>query len=287
MGSKYYKCYNGNTIIKIKLKEKLLEYITQTDNVIKFLKQIKPELHEKYVNAFTKRLSDVVKDYQIHQKSVNIKALVSETTYLKTNEKLAELVIQFILKHLSLPEQYRIEQEEIELTSMNRVFALERLSYYRVKAFEDVLGKEDGIKLYTEVLIFVIREMKKGMKSNPKRTIKSANKGAIEYWCEEGVGDFAFAFLDDDQCVYRFDTCVTHEALKDLNDPDIAYYASCYIGDIEEWNKGKTIYMRRIQTLHHAEFCDELYWDSRVHKEPPKQPTLEFTKNIAQEVKEK
>ncbi|MHA1187366.1 MAG: L-2-amino-thiazoline-4-carboxylic acid hydrolase [Candidatus Heimdallarchaeota archaeon] len=287
MGSKYHKCYNENTIIKIKLKEKTLEFVTQTDNILKFLKQIKPEIHEKYVTAFTKRLNDIVEEYQISKESINIKALVSETSYLKDNEKLAELVIRFVFKHLSLPERYKIDKEEIELRSIDRVLALERLSYYRVKAFEDVLGKEEGIKLYTEVVILVVKEMKQKMKSNPKTTIKSANKGAIEYWCEEGIADFTFEILDDGQCIYRFDTCVTHEALKDLNDPDIAYYASCYIGDIEEWNKGKTICMRRTQTLHHADFCDELYWDSRVHKEPPKQPSLEFTKNIAQEVKEK
>ncbi|NPE08965.1 MAG: hypothetical protein GNW80_11845 [Asgard group archaeon] len=69
------------------------------------------------------------------------------------------------------------------------------------------------------------------------------------------------------------------EALKHHNDPDIAYIASCYIGDIAEWNEGEYIHLRRTQTLHHAVFCDELYWDTRVHDNPV-QPSLEFTKNI-------
>jgi hypothetical protein len=79
--------------------------------------------------------------------------------------------------------------------------------------------------------------------------------------------------------LFRFDRCLTHEALRDLNDPDIAYLASCYIGDAEEFNPGRTRYVRRTQTLHHGDFCDELYWDVDFHTDP-EQPSLEFTRML-------
>ncbi len=79
--------------------------------------------------------------------------------------------------------------------------------------------------------------------------------------------------------LYRFDNCLTHEALRDLNDPDIAYLASCYVGDAEEFNTGRTRYLRRTQTLHHGDFCDELYWDVDFHTDP-EQPSLEFTRML-------
>jgi len=80
-----------------------------------------------------------------------------------------------------------------------------------------------------------------------------------------GLADFVVAAFDDDKILYRFDRCLTPEALKDFGDPDFAYLCSCYIGDAEGFNAGKTIHLRRTQTLHHGDFCDELYWDSHVH----------------------
>ncbi|MFX0096014.1 MAG: hypothetical protein ACFFBD_30020, partial [Candidatus Hodarchaeota archaeon] len=96
-----------------------------------------------------------------------------------------------------------------------------------------------------------------------------------------GLGDFTAAILDDNMILYRFDSCLTHEALKDLNDPDFAYLCSCYKGDVEGFNY-KNHYLRRTQTLHHGDFCDELYWNPHVHSDP-KQPPLEFTRKLGKE----
>ncbi|MGC9778022.1 MAG: hypothetical protein HZR80_02130 [Candidatus Heimdallarchaeota archaeon] len=40
--------------------------------------------------------------------------------------------------------------------------------------------------------------------------------------------------------------------------------------------------MRRTQTLHHGDFCDELYWNNVVHPNA-EQPSLEFTKKLGKE----
>jgi hypothetical protein len=37
--------------------------------------------------------------------------------------------------------------------------------------------------------------------------------------------------------------------------------------------------MRRTQTLHHAPFCDELYWNNYVHPNT-EHPSLEFIEKI-------
>ena len=110
------------------------------------------------------------------------------------------------------------------------------------------------------------------------------HKNAVNYWCEIGLADFASCVLDDYKIVYRFDSCITHEALKDLNDPDIAYLCSCYIGDVSSYHWNDTTPFRRTQTLHHGDFCDELYWNRYVYSNP-EQPSLEFTRNIGKEMK--
>ncbi|NHJ41220.1 MAG: hypothetical protein FK731_14405 [Asgard group archaeon] len=285
MTEKYYKCYNAETIIKIDPAKFILDEIKTTDLVLRFLSEINIELVSNYVSALKKRLEKEVDKFTIDTESLNFKSIENEISKLKQNDELTKLVIHYIAKSLKLPEDSKIASEIIEVTNYNRAFALERSSYYRVKAFTDILNKEKGIELYTKILGKIVTERHSKGKPNAEDTIKSANKSTIKQWCNDGIVDFTFTFIDDNQAIYRFDKCVTHEVLKDLNDPDVAYIASCFIGDIPEFNQGRIIHLRRTQTLHHADFCDELYWDSREFKKPPKQPTIEFTKNIGKEIK--
>ncbi|NHJ49061.1 MAG: hypothetical protein FK733_14840 [Asgard group archaeon] len=285
MTEKYFKCYNGDAIVKTNPAELILKQIKTTDSVLRFLSEINTGLVEKYTNALIKRLENEVGKYSTDTGSLSFKSIESEISNLKQNDKLTNLVIRYITKSLKLPENTEIASEAIEITNYNRAFASERISYYRVKAFTEILGKEKGIELYTKILGKIITEMYSKTKPNEKITIKPHNEGAVKYWSKIGLGDFTFRFIDDNQCIYRFDKCITHEVLKELNDPDVAYIASCFFGDIPEFNSGRIIHMRRTQTLHHADFCDELYWDSREFKEPPEQPSLEFTRKIGKNKK--
>jgi hypothetical protein len=279
MKEKYYKCYNAESIVEFDPVERMKNHIKRTDSIITNLKKIRKDILANYIEAFSKRLIVEIKEYNIDSSSL-ITEIKNELRFVKTDEKLTKLVIRYMAKEMEIPDSSKIESKEAKFKILSWTKAFERLSYFRVKAFTDILGKEKGIELYTELLGLYVKEMKENSKINEKHTVKSRNEGAVKRWCEEGIADFTFTFIDDNQVLYRFDKCITHEALKDLNDPDIAYIASCYMGDIKEWNEGDIIHLKRTQTLHHGDFCDELYYDTRVHKKPPKQPTLEFSKSI-------
>lgn len=279
MEEKYYKCYNAEAIMEFNPADRIKDAIKRTDDIIKYIVELRNGVTPDYVEALIKRLFVEVNDYNVDTKSFSLKTIEKDLTHLKHGELLTKLVIRFMARNFGITKGSKIKSEKAEFTTLNRAKAMEGLSYFRVKAFEDVLGKEEGIKLYSKILGLIVKEMKKTQKINEKDTVKSRNEGAAKRWCEEGVGDFTFILFDDNKVIYRFDRCVTHEALKHHNDPDIAYIASCYIGDIEEFNEDEYIYLRRTQTLHHADFCDELYWDTRVY-DNPKQPSLEFTRKI-------
>ncbi|MBE0525653.1 MAG: L-2-amino-thiazoline-4-carboxylic acid hydrolase [Candidatus Thorarchaeota archaeon] len=177
---------------------------------------------------------------------------------------------------------------ETEVTGFNDACESERIMYYLAKAGADVVGDENSIEFWKKVVALRLRndriEYEKQIKEREKAgkkpitMIENSNR-SIKRWTEIGLGDFTRMIMDDHKILYRFDRCVTHEVLKDLNDPEYAYICSCYIGDAPEYNYGNQ-FLRRTQTLHHGCFCDELYWDSRFHKNP-EQPSLEFTKNLA------
>ena len=135
-----------------------------------------------------------------------------------------------------------------------------------------------------------MRELSSNIKikkpKNPKKvTILDLNKRYIESWCKSGLVDFTSCIIDDYKVVYRFDKCLTPEALKDYKDPDIAYLSSCYLVDIPEFNESKIIHLRRTQTLHHADFCDEFYWNNYVYPDE-EQPSLEFVETMGKDLEE-
>ncbi|MGC9780660.1 MAG: hypothetical protein HZR80_15565 [Candidatus Heimdallarchaeota archaeon] len=279
MEEKYYKCYNADALLGFNPVDRIRDHIKRTDSIIKYLIELQKDVAPDYVEALVKRLLSLINDYKIDTNSFNLKAIAKELSYLKQGDLLTDLIIRYIAKELGLPEKSKIKSESAEFTNLSRAKAFEGFSYYRVKAFTDILGKKDGIKLYSKILSLIVKDMNNSMKINENDIIKARGERSVKRWCKVGAGDFCFKIFDDNKILYRFDKCVTHEALKSFNDPDVAYIASCFIGDIEEYNVSDFIHLRRTQTLHHGDFCDELYWDSRVHNNP-EQPSLEYARKI-------
>ncbi|MHA2232996.1 MAG: L-2-amino-thiazoline-4-carboxylic acid hydrolase [Candidatus Hodarchaeales archaeon] len=280
---------NPNARVEINLNNLLQQYFDRTDQIVKHLRELRPEITSKYLSALTGRLIEATKDFTIATSLFDLKAIVADLKDLKEHQDLQILILQFVAKQLDLSQELPPGQEKIEVMSLNRIKSLERLAYHRTKALTEVLGDEQGIPLWKEIterLIAAdkikyernIREMME--QGKPLPTSDEIRKSSIKTWTKMGLADFTVASLDDDTTLYRFDRCLTHEALKDFEDPDIAYLCSCYIGDAEGFNfKSRHRHLRRTQTLHHGDFCDELYWDPLVCTNPD-QPSLEFTRQL-------
>ena len=77
----------------------------------------------------------------------------------------------------------------------------------------------------------------------------------------------------------KFDRCVSHEAMKHVEDQELAYYVVCYPGARLLEYTHENIRMRRTQTLFTAEFCDEFRWDKH-REENPEQPSHEISRKL-------
>jgi hypothetical protein len=284
MEEKYYKCYKADAIVEFNPADRMRNAVKRTDDIIKYIVELRNGVAPDYVEALIKRMLKEVNGYTVDTKSVSLNKIKKDLTQLKQGDLLTNLVIRYMAMKLEIPKDSKIPSKKAEFTNFNQAMAHEGMNYYRVKAFEDVLGKKEGIKLYTDVLKLIVKEMRSKEEPNEKDTVKSRGERAVNWWCKSGVGDFTFKIYDENKIIYRFDKCVTHEVLKHHNDPDIAYIASCFIGDIDEWNEGEFIHLKRTQTLHHADFCDELYWDTRAH-DNPEIPSLDFTRKIGKDKK--
>lgn len=279
--------YNAEAKTKVSFNEYMKSNFEQTDSIIKYFNQLKPGKIDNYLQAFEKRLSDEITKFTFNSELFDIGSINPNLTILNKYPRLVKTIGSFICKLLELPKDLNSTEEKIEIRYFNVRKASCRLSYYRVKAIEDILGKEEATNLYKEIVGCLIKEQKE---QNPPERHKDprtvtridSRERILKRYRELGIGDFTLVIYDDFKEFYKFDRCVVHEVLKDLNDPDIAYLSSCYNRDHPSSNEGHTIIMRKTQTLHHSDFCDELYWNNVVHPDT-EQPSLEFAKKLGKE----
>ncbi len=264
--------------------------LERVDSITKFLKLIKLEDLDLYISNLKDMFNEIVGNYNFDTEAFNWRLIRKDFELLQNFPNLEKLIFLYICKTLRLPGSYASVQGEIELSFIDWFKALRRIPYYLVRTLADTYGKEKGIEIYKQIVPYYLKELKSKNENEKPEDPKSVkildmNKKQTEAWCECGMADFALCIFDDYKVVYRFDSCLTHEVLKEFNDPDIAYLSSCYLSDHLEYNIGKIIRLRRVQTLHHAKFCDELYWNNYVHPDT-EQPSLEFTKNIGKDLEE-
>ncbi len=284
-----YSFYNKEAKSKIKLNEFIKKCFKQTDSVIKYFKKLKADRLDEYLLTFQKRLKTDIKDSHYNFNIFDLDEIEKNLAILQNYPELEEAMINFICKLLELPEDLGTSKEEFNILYFNIRKAEGHLSYYRVKAIEDLLGKEECTKVYKQVVEYLIKEMKEhDTREKPENPMKITRLESREFILKQysklGVADFTLGIYDDYKEIYRFDKCIVHEVLKVFNDPDIAYLSSCYLRDSPSNNEGYTIHMRRKQTLHHSGFCDELYWNNYVHPNT-EQPSLDFTKMLGKKEK--
>jgi len=288
---KNYRVFNPDALVELDISETIKQAFARTDQILVHVGTIRPEVTAEYSLALKMRLLDVVQDASVDSSSFELGDMSDGLEPLKDHLGLQDLIFRFVGMHLELAQDYQLRPDEtVQVTSLNHAKAFERLSYHRTKACADVLGDEQGVQLWKAVVARLLEDEKieyerakqeRVERGEDEPTSAEIIERAIKRWTEIGLGDFTVVVFDDSKTLYRFDSCLTHEALKDSNDPDFAYLCSCYIGDAEGYNFCNR-YLRRTQTLHHGDFCDELYWDPRVYHDP-RQPSLEFTQKLGKE----
>ena len=287
MEIKECKFYNSNAKREIVFKDYVRNNIKNTDSGIKFFNKLNSDKTTGYLQAFEKRLVKVIDDFKFNVDLFDFESLNQELSILNEYPELEAIISNFLCKLLELPKDLNSIEEKISLRYYNIAKGLRHLNYYRVKAIEDIFGKEEATRLYKEIVGYLIEEEKKlnppKIFDDPKKATRIGSRERIlKQYREFGVGDFTIVIYDDYKELYKFDRCITHEVLKEFNDPDIAYLSSCYYRDHPNSNEGHTIIMRKTQTLHHKSFCDELYWNNVVHPNA-EQPSLKFVEKLGNE----
>ncbi|MHA1126755.1 MAG: hypothetical protein ACTSO7_15530 [Candidatus Heimdallarchaeota archaeon] len=284
METRICKCYNPIAEIEFEPNAFIQQQFGSMNSTLKYLTELKPDFVEKYVQHLITRIKNAITSLEKKDGFYDFPANEENFEFLDKYPELREVTREFLLMHLNPLKKSPNDDKKFIVFGLNDSMAFRRISYHRVKSFAELLGKEEGLKLYTKIVTLTIEEF---VKKNPQKSdivFSDRLNKSIENWCKIGMADFVCGNIDKHMTIFRFDSCYAHETLKEFNDPDIAYAASCYASDLPVFNKGRIIKLRRTQTLHHGAFCDELYWDSRVH-DNPEQPSLDYTRKIGGENK--
>ena len=266
----------------------VMQQLERVDSITRIFKSIKEQDIDLYILKLTEKFNELVREYNFNREAFDWDEMRTNTEFLTNYPELEQQIFLYTVKTLQLPKEYESKQGEIELGYFDWIKAFRRVAYFLVRVLADIYGKEEGTAIYKQIVPIFLQEIKTKnpveQPENPKSVkILDMHDRQVQAWKDCGLADFAFCLYDDYKVVYRFDNCLTPEALKEFNDPDLAYLSSCYTTDHPEFNRGRIIHLRRTQTVHHAEFCDEFYWNNHVYPDE-EQPSLEFTKNLGKEV---
>jgi len=287
MAAEYYRVHNPKAIVKNNLGPRLIQSLKKVNQNLRYVKELNDEIFEQYFRALQTRLREVVKDSKMDIDSKNVSELVKDLEYLNEDPKFLSLVLSFFLQQLEIETDFSNLEETIETSSFNDCKELRHLGYYVAKSCSDILGHDEAVDLWKRMVALHHRDwknefeafMKSPAAANRKEiTVRERSEMMVKNWKDYGLADFARIVLDDDKVLFRFDSCLTPETLAEFDDPEWAYLSSCYMTDAPEFNFGPQR-LRRTQTLHTASFCDEMYWDPKVHDDP-EQPSLEFTAKL-------
>ncbi|MFX1475270.1 MAG: L-2-amino-thiazoline-4-carboxylic acid hydrolase, partial [Promethearchaeota archaeon] len=190
---------------------------------------------------------------------------------------LSERNSRVLMEQLRLQETYSEETGKAIVPYVNYERARNLLQYNLLKALADVLGRDSAIQAYREIVEYLARELTK--REPVTLTFPQLRESMIHHSSTDGGFTFAIAHLDESMFLAKFDRCVIYESLRDVDDPELGYYATCYTGLIITNHQLNNLRMRRTQTLFTGSFCDELRWDPSVHDEP-KQPPLKYSRSL-------
>lgn len=280
MEVKYYKSEVADPKRMVNPVDVINENCSRLDYVLKYIGQLKPKRVKDYVLALEKRLREDIESFHIDYSGLGLDEMTKELNQLERFPDLKALMIQFAFYQLNLPEDYQPESKEIEVSLLDWLRSTNVFRYHRVKAILDIMEREEGIRLWKEM---VYRSTEDSLK-NSNEELHPPIKEITEGWMKEGEsGESTFELTvvsyDDHKVALKFDRCPVFESVKHLEDREVAYLSYCWTGQPEQAMNKQVRRKNTPQTLYQADYCVEFYWNNEVH--PGAQPPSdEFWQDI-------
>ncbi|MFW9870594.1 MAG: hypothetical protein ACFFEL_13290, partial [Candidatus Thorarchaeota archaeon] len=220
-----YMAYNPKSVVKYKLGERLKQSFKKVNMIHRYAKEINSDISIRYSEAFQARILTAIKHRKYVADPNTISELLKDFEQLKDNHELVSLVVDYFLQELEIDTDFKDLDENIEVFSFNDIRELRRLSYYLAKSCSDVVGEEESVSFWKRIVSLQHRDLKAEVEAALKEqeksgaveiTVSERSDQMVKNWVDYGLVDFARVIMDEHKVLFRFDKCLTPEAMKDL-----------------------------------------------------------------------
>ena len=180
MEMKKHKCYNEKAETELEPISWIQGQLGSMNSVIKYLTEFKPDFVEKYIQHLTKRIKKAIESIEKKDGYYDF-TIVEKFEFLDKYPELRSLTQEFLLAHVNPMKKSPKDPEKYLAYGYNHSMAFRRISYHRVKSFAELLGKDEGVKLYTKILTRMIEvaSKKQPEQSDISNTVRKLSKVGV------------------------------------------------------------------------------------------------------------
>ncbi|MFX0095410.1 MAG: hypothetical protein ACFFBD_26985, partial [Candidatus Hodarchaeota archaeon] len=246
-------------------------YFSYINKFFKYIKTNKNSIYKKFVARTLDRLNNDLTSFKADSEQFLLNEIKDAVPFLQQYPEF----LQLAFKYYEIRQIEKLDNGTHKVRFDRFLKAKHMVLYHSLKALEEILGRKTTIRLYKDFILYNAQthgEIK-------KITCTEARKRFVNYWAKCGGFNFAIYDFDEDMWVAKFDKCVWHESMKDVDDQEMANYVVCYPGRINNLYWSEYLIKKTSQTLFQGDICDELYYSRYVHDDP-ESPSQEFLRKL-------
>jgi len=252
--------------------------------ILGFIEAKKPAILKDYISNLEKKLCGQVKGNIIAEKLIDTKKFYDDFEYLKKNQNLANLAMNFYLQLLNPKEVKDWIKDKTKVLTGNYFRSFLVPMYYNVLTLTETIGREEAVKLYKQYITHYLIDRHAGKKENRYESAEEIFEKRKEDINSDSPWVIVCGMLKNGKYFYRNDNCIWIDALTDYPDSELKYLVCCY-GDYEGAKAG--LNSNFILTMEHTiaqgnKYCSRVVHDTRLDWDLRHPPT-EFWDNLKPE----
>ena len=236
-----------------------LSHYKRLSYFVNILKKYHPTEIDRYLSELEFYYKSIVKEDYISINHFDVRTILSDFEFLKDKPDLTKLILNFLLQELQLEQKANWREDKLTVTLRNWLRGLLIPRYNNLLVLTKLIGREEAIKLFK-----IYRSDYRKATDNPdQEPFENLIQFKEKYFDGKQLDGTEVIYSDviNGKFFYKKTNCTWNEAVKDLPDKELRYYALCY-GDFQGatfWNDSF------ILTMKHTVANDDGYCSCVLH----------------------
>ena len=221
------------------------------DYLLGFIEREKPEIYNDYVEKLVKSYAQIIEiDYYNDKKSLyDIEETLSNFENLKKHKQLAINSLNYLLGLLEVPKDCNWIQDKIKVPKGNFFRSFQVPRYQNVRILTETIERKEAVRLYKKYRTEHAKIFTAENRRNRFESLEDLRQDDFKEYERDGNPGWVriVGTVKDGKFIYRKDSCLYAEAMKDYPDGEFKFLAACYYdyeGTRIQWNKNFILTMK-------------------------------------------